>query len=178
MLGPPERPLHCRGVGQAERAPSPGHWAAGAPPAHLVSPLRGARLTELTSGPRASRGAKAVASDGVTGRPALAVTPPTAGLSEGAGLTPWWAQRAQRPLPSHTQAGPGRGVGWEHAGCGALTPLAELAVEASGAETLAADGVTGGPPLTLTQPLAAGPVEPGGTGWGRPGERACLSVPE
>lgn len=168
MLGPSERLLHCGGKGGADGAPSPGHWAAGAPPARtvLVAPPWDARLTELTSGPRTSRGAEAVASDGVTGHPTLAVTPLMAAVSEGAGLTAWWGQWAQRPLLSHTQAGQGqgRGVGWEHVGCGALTPLAELAVEASGAETLAADGVAGGSVLTLTHPLAASPVEARGTG--------------
>lgn len=46
---------------------------------------------------------------------------------------------------------------------GALTLLAELAVEASRAETLAADRVAGGSVLTFTHTLAASPVEARGT---------------
>lgn len=45
-----------------------------------------------------------------------------------------------------------------------LTPLAELAMEASRAEALAADRVAGGAMLTLARLLAASPMEAGGTG--------------
>lgn len=55
--------------------------------------------------------------------------------------------------------------GWDGStGRGALTHLAELALEASGTETLAADGVAGGSMLTLARPLAASPIEARGTG--------------
>lgn len=47
------------------------------------------RLTQVTGGPCAPRGAQAVASDGVTGHPKLAVTLLAAALSERARLTPW-----------------------------------------------------------------------------------------
>lgn len=43
-------------------------------------------------------------------------------------------------------------------------PLAELAMEASRAEALAADRVAGGAMLTLARLLAASPMEAGGTG--------------
>lgn len=49
-------------------------------------------------------------------------------------------------------------------GARTLTPLAELAMEASRAEAPAADGVAGGAMLTLARLLAASPMEAGGTG--------------
>lgn len=67
---------------------------------------------------------------------------------------------AQHPL-SQAQ---GKGTGWECVGARTLTPLAELAMEASRAEAPAADGVAGGAMLTLARLLAASPMEAGGTG--------------
>lgn len=59
------------------------------------------------------------------------------------------------PLAPHLDwTGPGLRLGH-----GTLTPLTELAVEAGGAEALAADGVAGSSLLTLARPLAASPVE-------------------
>jgi hypothetical protein len=45
-----------------------------------------------------------------------------------------------------------------------LTPFTELAMKASRAEALAADRVTGGSLLTLTDTLAASSMEARGTG--------------
>lgn len=64
-----------------------------------------------------------------------------------------------RPL-SQAPTGEGQGEGWD----GALTLFAELATEARGAETLAADRVAVGSMSTPTHPLAASPVEARGTG--------------
>lgn len=122
---------------------------------------RDPRLTEVTGGPCAPRGTQALAGNGVTGCPCLAVTPLVAALSERARCTPWWGavRSASLPVPCPTRQG--QGSTWEGR---ALTPLAELAGEAGGADTLTADGVTRGSLLTLTHGPAASPVEARGTG--------------
>lgn len=68
------------------------------------------------------------------------------------------------PFPKLTKTGKGTGVGW---GPETLTILTELAMEASRAEALATDRVTGGPLLTLTNFLATRSMEAGGAGWRR-----------
>lgn len=68
------------------------------------------------------------------------------------------------PSPKLTKTGKGIGVWW---GPGTLTLLTELAMEASRAEALATDRVTGGSLLTLTNSLATRSMEAGGASWRR-----------
>lgn len=68
------------------------------------------------------------------------------------------------PSPKLTKTGKGTRVG---RGPGTLTPLAKLAMEASRAEALATDRVTGSALLTLTNSLATRSMEAGGAGWRR-----------
>lgn len=68
------------------------------------------------------------------------------------------------PFPKLTKTGKGAGVRW---GLGTLTLLTELAMEASRAEALATDRVTGGALLTLTNFLATRSIEAGRASWGR-----------
>ena len=68
------------------------------------------RLTQVTGGPCAPRGAQAVAGDGVTGHPKLAVTLLAAALSERARLTPWKGHWLSILCPEPRAGGP---TGWE-----------------------------------------------------------------
>lgn len=68
------------------------------------------------------------------------------------------------PSPKLTRTGKDTGL---RRGSETLTPLTELAMEASRAEALATDGVTGGSLLTLTNSLATRSMEAGGAGWKR-----------
>lgn len=126
-----------------------------------VPPWQDPPLTQVTCGSCTPRWAKAEAAGGITGHPFLTVTLLLAAVSKNAWLAPWWGQQAPRSHPQIKQdkkrvKGLGGGL--------TLTLLAELAVEASGAEALAADRVAGGSLLTLTDSLATRSVEARGAG--------------
>lgn len=118
-------------------------------------------LTQVTRGSCAPWWAKAEAADGITGHIFAAVTLLLAAVSKKAWLAPWWGQWDQHSLPQIKQdkervKGLGGGL--------TLTPLTELAMEASRAEAMAADRVAWSSLLTLTDSLATRSIEARGAG--------------